>query len=115
MIFIILFSGDFAYFVAECLNGVDIEDGIYILYDNGQTLKSCLLYTSAGVAAGVRRIEALTGPSVTAYYKAQEEKMHEAAALLKTTPADLLEKIARAYQRGKALLPSCRWRLLACL
>ena len=27
MIFIILFSGDFAYFVAECLNGVDIEDG----------------------------------------------------------------------------------------
>ena len=40
MIFIILFSGDFAYFVAECLNGVDIEDGIYILYDNGQTLKS---------------------------------------------------------------------------
>ena len=40
MIFLILFSGDFAYFVAECLNGVDIEDGIYILYDNGQTLKS---------------------------------------------------------------------------
>ena len=61
------------------------------------------LVSEAGVAAGVRRIEALTGPSVTAYYKAQEEKMHEAAALLKTTPADLLEKIAHLQAEAKAL------------
>ena len=59
MIFIILFSGDFAYFVAECLNGVDIEDGIYILYDNGKTLKSHtginVLLDQVGVVALVRR------------------------------------------------------------
>ena len=61
------------------------------------------LVSEAGVAAGVRRIEALTGPSVTAYYKAQEEKIHEAAALLKTTPADLLEKIAHLQAEAKAL------------
>ena len=61
------------------------------------------LVSEAGVAAGVRRIEALTGPSVTAYYKAQEEKMQEAAALLKTTPADLLEKIAHLQAEAKAL------------
>ena len=61
------------------------------------------LVSEAGVAAGVRRIEALTGPSVTAYYKAQEEKLYEAAALLKTTPADLLEKIAHLQAEAKAL------------
>ena len=61
------------------------------------------LVSEAGVAAGVRRIEALTGPSVTAYYKAQEEKIHGAAALLKTTPADLLEKIAHLQAEAKAL------------
>ena len=38
-----------------------------------------------------------------AYYKAQEEKIHEAAALLKTTPADLLEKIAHLQAEAKAL------------
>lgn len=52
------------------------------------------IVSEAGIAAGVRRIEALTGDGVFAYYKETEKELHEAAALLKTTPAKLLEKIA---------------------
>ena len=38
-----------------------------------------------------------------AYYKEQEAKLHEAAALLKTTPAELIEKIAHLQAETKTL------------
>ena len=41
------------------------------------------------------RIEALTGDGVFAYYKEAEKELAEAAKLLETTPAGILEKIAR--------------------
>ncbi len=46
-----------------------------------------------GVAAGVRRIEALTGDNVRRYYENLEREMNEAADLLKTAPAALAERI----------------------
>ena len=61
------------------------------------------LISESGVAAGVRRIEALTGDGVFAYYKKTEEELHEAAKLLKTTPANLLEKIAALQAELKAV------------
>ena len=45
-----------------------------------------------GVAAGVRRIEALTGAGVTKYYAELEERLNEAAKVVKATPATLVEK-----------------------
>ena len=60
------------------------------------------LVSESGIAAGVRRIEALTGEGVFAYYKKTEEELHEAAKLLKTTPANLLEKIAALQAELKA-------------
>ncbi len=51
-----------------------------------------------GVAAGVRRIEALTGDNVRAYYRSLEREMTEAAELVKATPATLAERI-RALQK----------------
>lgn len=45
-----------------------------------------------GVAAGVRRIEALTGVGVTKYYAELEERLNEAAKVVKATPATLVEK-----------------------
>lgn len=45
-----------------------------------------------GVAAGVRRIEALTGAGVTKYYAELEERLNEAAKMVKATPATLVEK-----------------------
>ena len=50
------------------------------------------LVGEAGVAAGVRRVEALTGPEAFAYLKAQEAMLSEAAALLKTQPTTLTQR-----------------------
>lgn len=45
-----------------------------------------------GIAAGVRRIEALTGNGVFAYYKDLEKTLEEAARVLKATPATLVDR-----------------------
>ncbi len=56
-----------------------------------------------GVAAGVRRIEAITGKGVTAYYKEMEKGLEQAAKLLKTTPLKVSEKIEHLLAELKAL------------
>lgn len=61
------------------------------------------IVSESGVAAGVRRIEALTGDGVFAYYKAQEQKLAEAAKLLKATPENLAEKISHLLAETKSL------------
>ncbi len=62
------------------------------------------IVSEAGVAAGVRRIEALTGAGVFEYYKDIESKIAEAAALLKTNPASVVEKLSHLIAENKALL-----------
>ncbi|HSG08137.1 MAG TPA: alanine--tRNA ligase, partial [Longimicrobiales bacterium] len=47
------------------------------------------LVSESGVAAGVRRVEALTGPGAFQFLKEQEARLEEAARLLKTQPANL--------------------------
>lgn len=61
------------------------------------------IVSESGIAAGVRRIEALTGEGVFAYYREQEAKLAEAAKLLKTTPAGVSEKIEHLMAEMKAL------------
>ncbi|MBQ8804285.1 MAG: alanine--tRNA ligase [Tyzzerella sp.] len=61
------------------------------------------LVSEAGVAAGVRRIEALTGDAVFAYYKDVERTLAEAAKTAKATPANLVEKIEHMLADMKAL------------
>ena len=56
-----------------------------------------------GVASGVRRIEALTGDNVFAYYKNLEEELYAAARAAKATPATLAEKIAHMQAQIKEL------------
>ncbi|MDD6266586.1 MAG: alanine--tRNA ligase [Clostridium sp.] len=51
------------------------------------------ILSEAGVAAGVRRIEALTGEGVFKYYKKLEQELNEAAQIVKATPATLTEKL----------------------
>ncbi|MCI8591820.1 MAG: alanine--tRNA ligase [Lachnospiraceae bacterium] len=53
------------------------------------------IVSEAGVAAGVRRIEALTGTNVTAHYAAMEQEMNRIAAALKCGPTDILDRITR--------------------
>ena len=61
------------------------------------------IVSESGIAAGVRRIEALTGNGVLEYYKKQEELLHAAAKALKAQPAEIVEKIAHLQGEVKTL------------
>ncbi|MEQ2577802.1 alanine--tRNA ligase [Hominiventricola aquisgranensis] len=61
------------------------------------------ILSESGIAAGVRRIEALTGDAVFAYYKEQEAQLANVAKLLKTKPEAVSEKIEHLYAEIKAL------------
>lgn len=61
------------------------------------------IVSEGGVAAGVRRIEALTGDAVFAYYKDIEKTLAEAAKAAKATPANLTDKIEHMLAEIKAL------------
>lgn len=61
------------------------------------------ILSESGVAAGVRRIEALTGNGVMKYYKEMEDKLHEVAKALKATPANVVEKAEHLLAENKAL------------
>ncbi len=60
------------------------------------------ILSESGIAAGVRRIEALTGQGVLAYYQKQEAMLQEAAKALKTSPAEVCDKIAHLQAELKA-------------
>ena len=70
---------------------------------NTSIIGSFKLVSEAGVAAGVRRIEALTGEGVFAYYKEIESKLAEIAKLVKGTPATAVEKVEHLLAEVKAL------------
>lgn len=74
---------------------------------NTAEVKNFKILSESGVAAGVRRIEALTGDAVIAYYKKMEKEVEEAAALLKASPSNLLEKISALQAEVKALHSQC--------
>ena len=61
------------------------------------------ILSESGVAAGVRRIEAITATNVTAYYKKLEEELDNAAAIVKSSPAQLIEKLTSIMAEMKAL------------
>ena len=61
------------------------------------------IVSEAGVAAGVRRIEALTGNNVIEYYRQMEENLHIIAKTLKTSPAEITEKITHLQKEVKEL------------
>ena len=56
-----------------------------------------------GVAAGVRRIEALTGNGVFAYYKDLEQTLETVAKVLKTVPATLVDRCEHVMAEVKSL------------
>lgn len=70
---------------------------------NTSAITTFKIVSEAGVAAGVRRIEALTGTQVFAYYKDMEAKVSEAAKLLKTTPDLMLDKLSNTLANLKEI------------
>ncbi len=59
------------------------------------------IITESGIAAGVRRIEALAGMAAWRYVQEEEQNLRQAAELLKGTPAEVPEKIARLQEQLK--------------
>jgi alanyl-tRNA synthetase len=55
------------------------------------------------VAAGIRRIEALTGTGALEYFQNQERTLKETAALLKTAPHALADRINKLLEQQKEL------------
>jgi alanyl-tRNA synthetase len=59
--------------------------------------------SESAVSAGVRRIEAVTGPAALAYFNAQEKTLKEAADALKAPAAELPSRVATLLEDRKKL------------
>ncbi|WP_243109978.1 alanine--tRNA ligase [Clostridium sp. E02] len=70
---------------------------------NTSAIGSFKILSETGIAAGVRRIEALTGDGLVDYYQESEKVLHEAAKLLKVNSSALVDKIESLLEEIKAL------------
>lgn len=61
------------------------------------------IISESGIAAGVRRIEALTGDALNDYYRGLEEKLQTLAKQLKTNVSELGDRIDNLLEEVKAL------------
>jgi len=61
------------------------------------------IVAESGIAAGIRRIEAVTGWNSIAYINSLELNMSETAAILKTTPTDLKRRVINMINETKEL------------
>ncbi len=61
---------------------------------NTAEIQAMKIVSEQGIAAGVRRIEALTSDGLMGYFDDEEQLLKDAAARLKTDPAHLSERIA---------------------
>ncbi len=75
--------------------------GTHVTHTGAITLFKIL--SEGGVAAGVRRIEALTGEAVLAYYAALEAKLNRIAATLRVKDSELEDKVAYLQAQVKEL------------
>lgn len=70
---------------------------------NTSAISAFKIIAEQGVAAGVRRIEALTGKGVFEYYNHIEETLNEVSKVAKAEPAMLSKKIESMQEEIKAL------------
>ncbi|WP_310493184.1 alanine--tRNA ligase, partial [Dechloromonas sp.] len=61
------------------------------------------IISEGGVAAGVRRVEAITGTNALAWVQAQANRVAGVAALLKTQPDDLAERVVSILDNVRSL------------
>jgi len=70
---------------------------------NTADIKLFKILSENGIAAGVRRIEALTGDGVIEFYQDIESRMQKVAELLKTNESELVSKAESVLDEMKAL------------
>jgi alanyl-tRNA synthetase len=61
------------------------------------------IVSESGVAAGIRRIEAVTGEGALAWVQQQEAKLHEAAAVLRAPVTEVSTKLAQVLDNVRSL------------
>lgn len=61
------------------------------------------IISESGIAAGIRRIEAVTGESALTLMQSLTVQVNEAATLLKSQPDDLLQRIVLVQEQSKLL------------
>ena len=61
------------------------------------------IVSESGIAAGVRRIEAVTGEGALNYFEAQEQTLSNIAALVKADPVNVTSKVEQVLLRNKEL------------
>lgn len=66
-------------------------------------IRNFKILSESGIAAGVRRIEAITGANVISYYRNIEKEFNQAAASAKSSPSNLKDKIEKMNAEIKAL------------
>ena len=59
---------------------------------------SLKIVSEGGVAAGIRRVEAVTGRNALNFLQGLEDKINEAATILKTHPGDLVNRVAQLQE-----------------
>lgn len=70
---------------------------------NTSAIGSFKIVSESGIAAGVRRIEALTGKGVAAYYREMEETLNAAAKAAKTEVSQLVARIEALQAELKSM------------
>ncbi|MDO3386699.1 alanine--tRNA ligase [Gilvimarinus sp. SDUM040013] len=61
------------------------------------------IVSESGIASGVRRIEAITGKNALAAFDSAQQRLAEAASLIKATPDNLLEKLEQLNAANRKL------------
>ena len=69
--------------------------------ENTADIVAFKIVSEGGIAAGVRRIEAITGNNLLNFYKAEEKKLFDICALLKCKPDELAERAAALSEELK--------------
>jgi len=61
------------------------------------------IVSESGVAAGIRRVEAITGDNVLHYLQTLDTRINEAAAALRAQPSELTQRIGQVQDQVKTL------------
>jgi len=82
-------------------NSVELCGGTHV--DRAGDIGFFKIIGEGAVAAGVRRVEALTGLAAADYVRAEEQALREVAAELKASPSDLPERVRGLIEDRKRL------------
>ena len=85
------------------MSGYSVEfcGGVHL--KNTAQAGSFKIVSEGGVAAGVRRIEALTGEGALKFYQAQGEELKKVCAIAKTTPDNMIKHLENLMKEQKEL------------